>query len=119
MKHFILAITLLFSLNSFGVQTVKKGEEVPHDGVLFTHKEEKELRKTNEQKIRLEDLRIQQDEVIKIQQQRIDNYKVYYDETKNQRSLTKWEKVLYFTGGVVASGLLIYTTSKIMHNVGR
>jgi hypothetical protein len=112
MKILILAITILLSSNiAFSAQVLDEGEKAPHKGVLFTMEEEKELRKTKEKVVKLEDLTVRQEDLIKIQDQRIDNYKRYAEEN---RPLTGWEKIMWFSLGVIATSASMYGAAKLI-----
>lgn len=114
MKKLILILTLLIAFNSFGAKVVKEGQVVPYDGVLFDMEEEKELRQTREDKIKLEQLSVLYKQKIDIQKERIDNFQDYIKKTK---PLTGWEKAIYFGLGVLVTGGTLYISSQLIKNI--
>jgi len=114
MKKIILAISILVLCStSFGVEHIKKGDESPYDGYVFTVKEERTLRANNERRLKLEDLRAVDEDIMKLQEKRILNYKKYVDEMK---PINGWQKAGYFALGFLATSASLYVSSRILND---
>lgn len=118
MKYLLL---LLISFNAFSQQvvTVKKGDIVPFDGVLFTKEKELEVRKEVLEKdfllkknTLLEELgKIQKDE-LDIANKRVEVYQKRTQEMADrevrQENTDFWKSAFYFTAGALIVGIIGY-----------
>ena len=118
MKYLLI---LLFSFNAVSqdVVTVKKGDTVPFDGVLFTKERELQIRKEVLEKdfllkknALLEELgKLQKDE-IDVVNKRIDVYQKRTQEMADrevrQENLDFWKSAFYFTAGALIVGIIGY-----------
>jgi hypothetical protein len=118
MKYLLL---LLLSLNAIAqdVVTVKKGDTVPFDGVLFTKEKELEVRKEVLEKdflqkkaSLLEELGKVQKEELDISNKRIEIYQARAQEMADREVKSEsrefLKNALYFTAGAVLTGVLGY-----------
>lgn len=118
MKYLLL---LLLSLNAIAqdVVTVKKGDAVPFDGVLFTKEKELEVRKEVLEKdflqkkaSLLEELGKVQKEELDISNKRIEIYQARAQEMADREVKSEsrefLKNALYFTAGAVLTGVLGY-----------
>ena len=112
MKILLISLLLMSSLNA--AEVVKKGDIVKNDGVLFSKAEEKELRKRDQQRIKLEDLNVLKDQKIDIQNKRIDNLKEHVTDLE---SLNRWGKYTWYLIGFVSATASLYIGSKISKNM--
>ena len=108
MKYLII-LGLIFSANSFAVTPISKGQKSPETGYIFDKDEEKQVRGINEKRLKLEDLSIKQEELNKVQSEQIT---VLEKEVENSK-LTTTEKVLWFVGGILVTGLSINLANKL------
>ena len=117
MRLILLIICLLLTIDSFGqVATVKKGESVPYDGVLFSKDKELKLREMKEECIvdkkkielftKMNELNQKELDVLT---QRIDNYR---KEVRDNRKISDFERAIYFFAGVVITGAISYGVVK-------
>lgn len=113
MKLLMILVFMMTSFQTFGVTHVKNGDTVKHDGYLFSIEEEKNLRKIKMEHTQLKELRLAQTDFINIQKKQIFLYKEHI----NNLGTSQWERALIFVGGMVASGLLLYGSSKIIKNI--
>lgn len=117
MKKFIIILALLAftcSIDTYGVTAIKKGQQSPTDGFVFSKEEEKTVRGYKENSIKLEQLNVLKNEKIDLQDQRITNLKNHIEDSK---PLSTWGKIGYFTLGVVATGLNLYLASKVLEGM--
>lgn len=117
MKQFLLLIAFLISINSYSqVSTVKKGETVPYDGVLFSKDKELKLREMKEEcsidKKKVE-LFTKMNELtqkeVDVLTQRVDNYR---KEVRENRKTSDLEKAIYFFAGALLTGAISYGVVK-------
>lgn len=123
---YLLLLTLSFNCLAQDVVTVKKGDIVPFDGVLFTKERELAIRKDILEKDYLEKKVNLLSELGKVQQEELDlsNKRVELYRSKaiemadrEVRSETKdfWQNALYFTAGAVLTGALGYGVIQAYH----
>jgi hypothetical protein len=111
----ILIMCLCF--NSFAqVTTVKKGEVIPYDGVLFSKDKELKLREMREEctvdkkKVELfSKMNELNQKEIDVLTQRADNYK---KEVRENRRVSDLEKAIYFLAGAFITGAISYGVIK-------
>lgn len=108
MKYLII-LSLIFSANSFAVTPIKEGQKSPETGYIFTPSEEKQVRGINEKRLKLEDLAVKQEELNKVQSERITEL----EKEVEKRSFTTTQKVIYFGLGILATSLAISLTNKV------
>lgn len=117
MKKLALIVSLLISVNCFAqVATVRKGELVPYDGVLFSKDKELKLREMREEcaidkkKVELftKMSELSQKEV-DVLTQRVDNYR---KEVRENRQASDFEKAVYFFAGALITGVISYGVVK-------
>ena len=108
MKYLII-LSIIFSANSFAVTPIKSGQKSTETGYIFSVDEEKQVRGINEKRLKLEDLSVKQEELNKVQSERI----VVLEKEVENRSFTNTEKVLYFVGGILATGLILSLVNKV------
>ncbi len=108
MKYLII-LSLIFSANSFAVTPIKSGQKSPETGYIFSVDEEKQVRGINEKRLKLEDLSIKQEELNQVQSERISTLEKEVENSK----LTNTEKVLYFVGGILVTGLAVNLANKL------
>ena len=109
MKYLII-LSLIFSANSFAVTPIKEGQKSPETGYIFTSSEEKQVRGINEKRLKLEDLAVKQEELNKVQSERISEL----EKEVEKRTFTTSEKVIYFGLGVLATGISVYLAGKLV-----
>jgi hypothetical protein len=118
MKYLLL---LLITFNAFSqeVVTVKKGDVVPFDGVLFTKERELQIRKEVLEKdflvkknLLLEELGKLQQTEIDIANKRVDVYQKRTQEMADrevrQENTDFWKSAFYFTAGALIVGIIGY-----------
>ena len=106
MKKLIL-LTALSCQISLAVQTVKKGDLVPHDGVLFTQEEEYKLRIISQERDYLE----KKSEILQNQNELLDSkVKLWLDQSESlskslieQQNESFWKNAGFFGLGVLAT----------------
>ena len=115
MKYLII-LSLVFSANSFAVTPIKEGQKSPETGYIFSQSEEKQVRGINEKRLKLEDLAVKQEELnkvqtekIKLQEDQISNLQIEINKTK----FTTTQRVIYFGLGILATGLAISLANKV------
>lgn len=108
----LLIILLSFNFTYGQVKFLEKGAEAPYSGYLFTPEKEQELRIKNSLVPLLEEQSKKQNEIIDIQNKRIEsyqkNYDVLYEEYIRREKMNDWNKVLYFGIGSVVTGFIAY-----------
>ena len=109
MKYLII-LSLIFSANSFAVTPINEGQKSPETGYIFTSSEEKQVRGINEKRLKLEDLAVKQEELNKVQSERISEL----EKEVEKRTFTTSEKVIYFGLGVLATGISVYLAGKLV-----
>ena len=112
----ILISLLLITNISFAVTPIKEGQKSPESGYIFSQSEEKQVRGINEKRLKLEDLTVKQEELNRIQEEKlvlqteqIKNLQIEVDKNK----FTSTQKVIYFISGVIFMGASVYLTGKI------
>ena len=108
MKYLII-LSLVFSANSFAVTPIKEGQKSPETGYIFSQSEEKQVRGINEKRLKLEDLAVKQEELNKVQSERISEL----EKEVEKRTFTTSEKVIYFGLGILATSLAITLANKV------
>ena len=108
MKYLII-LSLIFSANSFAVTPIKEGQKSPESGYIFTPSEEKQIRTINEKRLKLEDLSLKQEELNKVQSEKISEL----EKEVERRTFTTTEKVIYFSLGIIATSLAISLANKV------
>lgn len=107
MKTLRAALTAVLFLSilapTFGAKVLQKGDIAPNKGVLFTMVEEKALRKTDMELIRIKELNALQLEKLMLQSKRINNLRSYVESKQSV-----WSKVGFFTLGVLATSAALY-----------
>lgn len=106
---YILILSLVFSLSTHAVIPIKEGQKSPETGYIFNVDEEKQIRTINEKRLKLEDLAVKQDELNKVQSERI---VLLEQEVKNSK-LTGWQKVGYVFIGVLTTATAVYLAGKL------
>jgi hypothetical protein len=114
-----LLLTIFITLNialAEDVKVVKKGDEVPFDGVLFPKEKEREIRTeieiANKEVITLKKLNDLNEKEIDILNKRLDIYQkksielIKLEEEKKENDLLK--NTLYFISGAVLTGVIGY-----------
>ena len=109
MKYLII-LSLIFSANSFAVTPIKEGQKSPESGYIFSVSEEKQIRTINEKRLKLEDLSLKQEELNKVQSEKISEL----EKEVERRTFTTTEKVIYFGLGVLATGISVYLSGKLV-----
>src|SRR5574343_1303427 len=118
MKYIFLFL-ITFNCMAQNVVTVKKGDVVPFDGVLFTKEKELQIRQdilekeALDKKVKLlEELGKVQEEEIDLANKRINNYRKqiteYADREVRTESREFWKSALYFTAGALITGAIGY-----------
>lgn len=114
-KSILSLVLILFTLvPTFGAKVLEKGAEAPYKGVLFSMEEEKKLRKTNMELIRIKELNALQKEKMMIQSKRIINLREYVESNKSI-----WTKIGYFSLGVIATSAALYGGVQLSRTLGR
>jgi len=106
---YLMILSLIFSANSFAVTPIDEGQVSPETGYIFDKNEEKQVRGINEKRLKLEDLAIKYEELNKVQSEQISALEKEVENAK----LTTTEKVLWFVGGILATGLSISLANKL------
>jgi hypothetical protein len=93
--------------------SVRKGDLVPYNGVLFNHEEAQKLVANDQKRLKLEDLAVKQDARATLQDDRIN---LLRNELESQRGYTLG-KYGYFLLGVLGGTVLMYYGTKAAGNL--
>jgi hypothetical protein len=114
-------LTLIFLLNSaFAFTPIKKGDPSPVDGYVVTKEQEKKLRQKVEdlefKNVRLSDLSVKQDNMIKTQDRHIEIQKKHNSELRKELKERTgfWSKSVYFVLGCLTATAMGYVTVKAL-----
>ena len=110
----LLILILLSSTIGWSAETLNKGDLAPYDGVIFNNEEANELVATDKKVLVLEKLRIQYEDKIELQEQRIG---LLRGSLEDQNKFWKIGNVGWFSIGVGSGFLAIYATSVIINNL--
>lgn len=126
MKILSILLVLLLSFSAFSqVKYIEKETPAPYNGFLFTVKKTKEVRKELIEKDQLkifnealkETLKLK-DEVIGKQTGQVEILKTQNEklakQIDNDKSLSRFQKTLWFTAGVLATSLAVYGASQLV-----
>ena len=118
---FILFTMTVLTNNVFSAEVLDKGEVAPYKGVIFTVKEEQNLRANNEKRLKLEDLRITYENKMFAQERKIvlqnDRINLLRDGLKDSAKLSTWGKFGYFMVGFISSGVIFYYSAKAINHL--
>jgi hypothetical protein len=116
----MIGLVICFQAISADVKTVKKGDTVPFDGVLFTKELEKSIREdiqVNERKIniltKLNDLN--EKEIDILTKRLVVHQKVaseFATREVNSENNAFWKNALYFISGAVITGFIHYGANR-------
>ncbi len=124
MKYFIIFILVLQTAFAQDVTKLNKDEKAPYEGYLFPPQKASELKdaviERDGYKLlnhSLEKSLELQKKNIDLQEQKVDivleqNFKLTKS-LNDERSMTSWERIGWFTLGVLGTGLAVYGASKI------
>jgi len=113
-KSILTAIlTVLMLTPTFSAETIDKGDSAPYKGVIFTVKEEKALQKMKLKNLGLVEINSLHKQKSVIQSQRID---LLRKQLKSNQSV--WQKIGYFTIGVLATSAALYGGSQLAKTIG-
>lgn len=122
---FLIIVSLINNLFAKDVLPIKKGEQAPFDGVVFTTKKAQDVRKEliekDQLKIFNETLREQiqiKNEIITNKEKQVvllenQNTKLA-EELENEKKTKTTERIIWFGLGVLATGVAAYGTSKLL-----
>lgn len=115
MKPFLtLILALLMLTPTFAAKTIEKGSPAPYKGVIFTVEEEKKLQSMKLKNLGLVELNTLHKQKSVIQSQRINNLR---SQLKSRQSV--WQKIGYFTLGVLATSAALYGGAQLAKTLGK